>query len=141
MARIGARTVCELVLGATLGWCVITLPVMMDAARERHDAAFLPLMADVAEDMRPISLIGLFLLGVPLGWLGKAPEWASGFVCVASLPLWSTVDMALGGDHNLLPFEWLIYGFYGVLAYLGVVFGRRKIRRVGGAGTSEHGGA
>jgi hypothetical protein len=44
--------------------------------------------------------------------------------------LWSAIDVIAGaGDgHNLLPFEWLIYGFYGALTVLGCGIGR-VIRR------------
>ena len=43
---------------------------------------------------------------------------------VAVFPLWSVVDLAMNGGHNLLPFEWMFYGFYAGLVFLGILAGR-----------------
>ena len=42
-----------------------------------------------------------------------------------TLPLWSVIDIVMGGGgHNLLPFEWAIYGIYAVIGVVGAIIGR-----------------
>ncbi len=125
------RAILELAVAALLGWCVLVLPVLLDPATRHYQAAVLPFMQDAVEGVKLYSLALLFLLGLFFGVLGKAPAWAVGCAAVASFPAWSAIDMAMGGDHNLFPIEWLIYGFYGALAIGGAYLGRvlRKGRR------------
>jgi hypothetical protein len=42
---------------------------------------------------------------------------------MAAFPSWSVLDMALGGDHNLFPIEWFIYGAFSLCSLAGAVVG------------------
>ncbi|NLN11670.1 MAG: hypothetical protein GX178_08695 [Acidobacteria bacterium] len=38
----------------------------------------------------------------------------------ATLAALSLIDASLGGDHNLIGLEWIIYGFFSGIVWLGV---------------------
>jgi hypothetical protein len=76
----------------------------------------------------------LAALGAGLGIAFRAPAFILAVSTVLVFPLWSIVDIAHGGDHNLLPFEWLIYCFY-VLLVLGSILIARFTKRHATAGT------
>jgi hypothetical protein len=106
----------------------------LDPASRHYSAAFLPFVRDAVEGMRPYSLALLFGIGVIFGLLGRAPVWLTGPATMVAFPAWSIVDMALGGDHNLFPIEWFIYGVFSLFGLAGGVVGRRvRSRREGEA--------
>jgi hypothetical protein len=118
------RIVLELAIAVAAGWCVIALPYLGDSRGGGRGAVFLPFMADAVQRMGAGSIFLLFLLGMALGSIGELSPWVIGFAAVATLPAWSTVDAAMGGGgHNLLPFEWLAYAFFGFVASLGALAG------------------
>lgn len=118
------RIAAEVVLSATAGFLACALPVVLDPDAVHHPAAFLPVVGDVAEGMKPYSLVLLFGIGFILGWIGSGAVWLTGPATAAVFPAWSVLDMALGGDHNLFPIEWLIYGMYSLCGSVGGVLGR-----------------
>ncbi len=56
----------EVLLALVTGWCALALPVFA-TDHTHYDAAFLPVMRDVVEGIRPLSLGLLFVAGVCLG--------------------------------------------------------------------------
>lgn len=120
---VSARSILEMAVAIVLGWCVVVLPVLLDPATRHYPAAFMPFMRDAVEGLKVYSLALLFVLGLGLGTFARTPPWVLGFASVATFPAWSAVDMAMGGDHNLFPIEWMFYGFYGVIASAGATLG------------------
>jgi hypothetical protein len=119
----GKRIAAEMLLAASVGFCAYVLPVALDPAVRHYDAAFLPFVRDAVEGAKPYSLVLLFGIGILFGLLGRAPFWLTGAATMAALPLWSILDMALGGDHNLFPIEWFIYGLLSLCGVAGGVVG------------------
>ena len=113
----------EVLLALVTGWCALALPVFATDHTD-YDAAFLPVMRDVVEGIRPLSLGLLFVAGVCLGVFAAAPTWVLGLGSVASLPVWSAIEMFMGEDHNLFPIEWTIYAFYALPSTVGAILGR-----------------
>jgi hypothetical protein len=109
------RVVAEVVLVAACGLAAVVVPVALDPAHKPYDAAFLPIVRTAVEGMESRSLAFLAAIGFVAALVGRAPWWLLGVATVAALPLWSAVDVVAGSvqgrsDHNLLPFEWAIYG-------------------------------
>ena len=125
------RVLSELIAAGVAGLLVIALPVAFDPALPQHQAAFMPFIGNAVEELKPVSLILLFVLGGFLGWFGRAPVVLTGPATVAAFPAWSVVDMAMGGGHTLLPFEWFLYGAYSVIGLAGATLTRffRRERR------------
>jgi len=119
----------EVLLAFVIGWCALAIPVL-STDHTHYDAAFLPIMHDIVEGMRPLSLGLLLLAGVCLGTFAEAPTWVLGPASVASLPAWSVIDMFMGADHNLLPIEWTIYAFYALPSTVGAILGRAIGKRI-----------
>jgi len=126
------RVALEIFLAAAAGFCAYVLPVALDPAARHYEAAFLPFVRDAVEGMKPYSLALLFGIGVIFGLLGRAPVWLTGPATMAAFPTWSVLDMAFGGDHNLFPIEWFLYGVFSLCGLAGGVVGRRvRPRREG----------
>ncbi len=74
------------------------------------------------------------LLGLILGLAARTRLFLLAAASIAVFPIWSILDVSMGGDsHNLLPFEWLFYAFYGFLVLIGLGVGRgvrEIVRRV-----------
>ena len=119
----------EVLLALVTGWCALSLPVLA-TDHTHYDAAFLPIMRDVVEGVRPLSLGLLLVLGVCLGAFAEAPTWLLGPASVVSLPAWSVIDMLMGADHNLFPIEWAIYAFYALPSTVGSILGRAIRKRI-----------
>jgi hypothetical protein len=128
------RVAVETLLAAAAGFCAYVLPVALDPTSRHYEAAFLPFVRDAVEGMKPYSLALLFGIGVVFGLLGRAPVWLTGPATMVAFPAWSVLDIVLGGDHNLFPFEWFIYGLFSLCGLAGGVVGlRARPRRQGEA--------
>jgi len=128
------RVAVEILLVAAAGFCAYVLPVALDPGTRHYDAAVLPFVRDAVEGMKAYSLVLLFGVGVLIGVLGRAPVWLTGPATMAALPVWSALDMALGGSHNLFPIEWFLYGLFSLCGLAGAVAGRRlRAKRTGEA--------
>jgi hypothetical protein len=131
MPRSG-RLVAELLIAFVLGAAILILPVVMDPTHRQYASAFLPVVRDCVEDLKPYSLLLLVGLGLVMGATFRSPVVLLSVASVAVFPLWSAIDTIVGkGEgHNLLPFEWLAYAFYGAFTLLGCGVGRATRRRV-----------
>jgi hypothetical protein len=134
------RVPVELLLAAMAGTLALAFPVLTGQADTGHSAAFFPFMADVVEGVELSSITLLFGVGVAAGLFGRASGVILGMATAALLPMWSAADMVLGGTgHNLFPFEWFIYGIYGLIGIAGALVGRgiqRKRRASAPSGTT-----
>ena len=116
--------VVDVVVAATLGLAVIVIPVALDPDARQYDAAFLPIVRTAVEGMKLWSLLFLSVIGFVVAWIGRSPIWVVGEATVAGLFVYSIIDMGLGGDHNLLPIEWLIYAILGLPGMFGAGMAR-----------------
>jgi hypothetical protein len=130
------RVALEMLLAAAAGFCAYVLPVALDPAARHYEAAFLPFVRDAVEGMKLYSLALLFGIGVIFGLRGRAPVWLTGPATMAAFPIWSIMDIAFGGDHNLFPIEWFIYGVFSLCGLVGGLVGRRVRPQRGGAAHS-----
>ena len=121
--RLAARVGTELLLSVVGGWAAIVGPA--GNASQEYEAAFMPMMRNAVEGMSGASPALLFGLGVLLGAVGRSPVVLLGVASVATFPLWSAIDMAQGGDHNLFPIEWFIYAALAAFTTAGAFLGRR----------------
>jgi hypothetical protein len=117
------RIAAEMLLAGVAGLCAYVLPVALDPAARHYHAAFLPFVGDAVEGMKPYTLALLFGIGLIFGLVGRAPFWLTGPATMAAFPIWSILDMARGGEHNLFPIEWLVYGLVSLLGLAGGVVG------------------
>jgi hypothetical protein len=62
-----SRVLFEVGAAFVLGATILILPVALDPSHQRYPAAFLPLIRDAVEGLRPYSLLLLILLGVLMG--------------------------------------------------------------------------
>ena len=113
-----------------VGAAILVLPVALDPSHGEHSAAFLPLVGDAVEGLKPYSLLLLIVFSIFMGAVFRAPVLLAAACTVAVFPLWSAIDMSMRSNgHNLFPIEWAIYAFYGTLALLGCGIGR-AVRRI-----------
>jgi len=97
------------------------------APSNRRSHGVVPLVAGISTVMafvadsaskRPLGdePFGMLVLACLLAAFMAATSAASpmlvGAAAMAGFPIWSLVDLALHGGHNLLPFEFAIYGVY-----------------------------
>ena len=125
---------------AVLGCAALVLPVYLDPNVPEVSAKFLPIVAAAAEHMKLYSLGLLGLSGFGLGLLTRTPVLLLGFATILVLPIWSAIDMAKGGSHNLLGLEWWLYVSYGLYGVLGAFIGRmcrRRLLHARGRGSSQ----
>lgn len=120
----GRRLGLEVLLAAVGGVAALLVPVLLDPHARQHEAAFLPVMGNAVEGMHPSSLALLFLVGMLLGWVAKAPALLIGPATMLAFPVWSILDMAAGGDHNLFPIEWSLYVVFSMFGLAGVAAAR-----------------
>lgn len=124
------RSLLEVFLSAAMGLAVIVVPVALDSHARQYDAAFLPLIRNGVEGMKVYSLLFLVLVGCLIGYFGKGSVWFVGPAVLAFFPIWSIIDMVMGGDHNLFPIEWLFYALESIPGLVGAVIGRAIKRKI-----------
>ena len=122
--RLIKHTICESIIAAFVGIMVVTLPLVLRGNCNRHHSGFFPVVRDSIEYMEFYSVGLLFLLGLLLGLFGRGRFWIIGMCTMLAFPLWSIIDMLAGGDHNLFPLEWLIYGIMSFVGLFGSALGR-----------------
>jgi len=131
-ALASRRIALECLVAFCCGAAVLIVPVALAPETFAHPypAKILPLLATAAKRIEPYSFALLVVLGLALGYFTRASGTLLATCSVLLFPLWSIVDMFLGGDHNLLPFEWLAYAFYALLSLVGIATARLAKRYV-----------
>jgi hypothetical protein len=109
-------------------WPVFALAILSLAAVLIVQVNVAPRSSAADQPLLPLAIgLGLALLA---GWGTTTAVLLLGVAAVVGFPLWAIGDMLLhpgphdGPEHNLLPFEFLMYGFYMALAYLAALVGR-----------------
>ena len=129
------RIALECLIAFCCGAAVLIVPVALAPETFTHPypAKILPLVATAVERVEPYSFALLVVLGLALGYFTRTSGTLLAICSVLLFPLWSIVDMFLGGDHNLLPFEWLAYASYALLSLAGIAAARIAKRYVASA--------
>jgi len=120
-----------LLIAALIGCAIMVVPVALDSEVRRYEAEIFPIMRTAVEGMKIYSIPVLGLFGIFLGFAFHKPAWLLGLTTMAAFPVWSLIDAILGGSHNLLPIEWIIYFLTALVAVVGAVIGRFLRGRVG----------
>jgi len=118
------RATVELGAIALIGVTLFVAPVALDPERTRYESAFLPFVREAVEGVNAVSLGLLFLFGFVIGALGRVRVWIAAPASMVLLPVWSFIDLVLGGGHNLLGIEWAIYFLYALIPLPGAAFVR-----------------
>jgi len=105
--------------------------------RQIRAAAIVALVSSVAAcgldavQARPLGdePVAMILFGCVLALVSGASRWGHpfylGLAAMAGFPIWSAVDLALNGGHNLLPFEFAIYLIYAGIGVVVAAVARR----------------
>lgn len=109
-------------------WPTVTLAILSLATVLAVQAAVAPRSSVSDQPMLPLAVgVGLALFA---GISTRVSIVALGVAAMIGFPLWAIGDMLLhpgphdGPEHNLLPFEFLLYGFYMALACVAALVGR-----------------
>ncbi len=126
------RIALECLIAFCCGAAVLIVPVALAPETFTHPypAKIFPLVATAAKRVESYSFALLLVLGLALGYFTRTSGTLLAVCSVLLFPFWSIVDMFLGGDHNLLPFEWLAYAFYALLSLAGIATARIAKRYV-----------
>ena len=107
--------------------CVVLPPYLVSGGIGRtYEAPLFPILRTAIENLQlKHTMIGLFVLGVVLGFLQPRSWCLVGAGTVLLLPLAAMLEMiADGTSHNLFPLEFGIYAFIGLPAVAGAYAGR-----------------
>ena len=119
-----------LVLAPVLGILAMILPVIVERPTRWDDSPLFPVVRNAVEHAGPWQMALLFLAGIALGALSRRRALVLGLAAVILLPLAAIAEMfADPTSHNLWPFEFLIYGFYGCVVAAGAAIVHRSRRR------------
>ena len=108
---------------------VVVIPSAIDPNTKQQPAAFLPIIGNAVEGIKPISFLLLVVVGAVFGYFGRGHFGLVGMATLAFFPVWSCLDMFMGNDHNLFPIEWFFYGMLSLLGMLGAGIGRFIAKR------------
>ena len=129
---------------APLGvWCIMLTPVLTTPGVALQTEVLFPRLTSAVEGMTFFQM-GLFVVaGFVVGLIGgrhRRPD-ALGFGCIGGalavlwLPAAACVEMVrYPSTHNLFPFEFAIYAFYGLLVCVGIWLGQAAFRLSGLSG-------
>lgn len=118
------------VIAPLLGLMAMILPVIVERPARWHDSPLFPMIRNAVEHVGPWQLVLLFLAGVVLGFLSNRRALQLGLFSILLLPLAAIAEMfADPTSHNLWPFEFVIYGFYGLVVAAGAALAHRVRRR------------
>src|ERR1700722_15120859 len=119
------RLCVEVFLAATAGMVVVVLPILIGGEHRHNSAVFIPVIGNAVEDVKLYTLGFLFVLGLVIGIFGRAPVLLVGSATMLAFPIWSLIDMLVGGTgHDLWPMEWFFYGVESLPGLAGAVIGR-----------------
>jgi hypothetical protein len=108
-------------IAPVLGLLAMVIPVLVWPPARHFDAPLFPLIRDAVEGIGLPQLLLLFTAGVLLGLVSASRAWLLGLAAISVLPLAALAEMIKDPtSHNLFPFEFAFYGFYGVLVACGV---------------------
>jgi hypothetical protein len=98
----------------------IVLPVYLQPDINQYDSPVFPMIRTGIEEFSGWSFCLLFLSGFGAKLLTNLSEWKIGLLTMVLFPVLAICEMIVDpSSHNLLPFEFIIYGFFTIPAMIG----------------------
>jgi hypothetical protein len=108
------------VVAPVLGVLAMLVPVFLWPPTTHYDAPLFPLLRDAVEGIGLTQLVLLFAVGVVLGLVSTSRALLLGAAAISALPVAAFAEMIKDpGSHNLFPFEFAFYAFYGFVVACG----------------------
>ena len=106
------------------GFVALLLASYVAGVPKPHDAPLFPLIRDIVEGFSWVHIVALVLVGLLLGLASRSRPWLLGLLAIAWLPVAAIAELVVDHtSHNMFPFEFAMYGFYGLLAGIGAMLG------------------
>ena len=115
------KKISALVVVSILGIASIVVPVyILGDSIKQYESPLFPILRTGLEGFSLYSLLFLFLSGFIVKLFSDVPSWKIGLISMALLPLAAICEMIVdSSSHNMLPFEFIGYGFYTIPAIIG----------------------
>lgn len=108
---------------SVLGVISIVLPVLFLPDLMEYDSSLFPMIRTGIEGISLWSFGFLFLSGFGMKFFSKLSGWKIGLLTMALFPVLALFEMIVVDptSHNLLPFEFILYGFYTIPGIIGLM--------------------
>jgi hypothetical protein len=127
------RKLVWLLLAPVLGLAAMILPVLISRPAHWYDSPLFPVVRNAQEHLGLWQLVLFFTVGLVLGFGSSIRALLLGAAAIILLPLAAFVEMVADPtSHNLFPFEFMFYAFYGVIVAAGAWVAHRAGRRSAG---------
>jgi hypothetical protein len=114
VVRISRQTLVIALIAAVAGYLAVWIPWSLAGSHK-----------NMVDGMRPISLLYLVLVGFGCGLAVPHRFWVAGLASMALFPVMAIVGAVRDPtSHNLLVFEFVMYGFLTLPAILGGALGK-----------------
>jgi len=125
------RDLITYVSAIVIGLMAIVIPTfVLDLKGSTHP--YYPFIIDGIDGYSPLTILLLIIGGCVLGIYNPGRSWLAGFATMAAFPVITFIDVAHGWEqHQLWPFEMLMYGILAIPSVIGAVLGSRLRRRLG----------
>jgi len=121
--RFTVRSLVEILVATGFGFAAIIGPIILDSDLPSQMSFFILLRQSI-DHMKFYSVGILTVIGFALGLVGRERVLILGPSVMLAFPALSAVDMLFGGEHNLWPFEFFIYGLLSLIGLVGAALGR-----------------
>jgi hypothetical protein len=133
--RVPWGTIISCIVAAALGVTAIVLAGRGNSVPQDYSAPLFPAVRRGIEGMNGGSVLLLLGAGLIPGLFGRAHPLLIGLSTMALFPLMSIAEVIVDPtSHNLLPFEWILYGLETAPGIIGAFTGRWYGRVVFGTG-------
>lgn len=116
---------------SVLGVISIVLPILFLTGLREYESSLFPMIRAGVEGISLWSFGFLFLSGFSMKFFSKLSAWKIGLLTMALFPVLALVEITFvdSTSHNLLPFEFILYGLYTIPGIIGafVALGIQKI--------------
>jgi hypothetical protein len=124
------RTWLWTLVAPVLGLMAMISPVLMRRPARWYESPLFPVIRNAQEHLGVWQLVLFFLVGLVLGVVSQTRALVLGALAVVALPLAAFAEMVADPtSHNLWPFEFMFYAFYGVIVAAGAALAHRASRR------------
>jgi len=119
-----------LLIAPVLGVAAMVLPVLISPPAHWYEAPLFPVIRNAQEDLGLCQLVLFFAVGLILGYGSSSHALHLGAAAVLLLPLAAFAEMVVDStSHNLFPFEFMFYAFYGLIVAFGAFIAHLASRR------------
>ena len=111
---------------AIAGYVVFIVPVLVAPLPSHMGSVLFQTYSDAVYSAGWANFVLLFILGVGLGQFVSKRSGATGCASVVLLPILAIIEMVKDPtSHNLFPFEFITYAFFGGIVLIGSLVGVR----------------